>query len=104
MANPQGPSHGLTFDPVRPIDLAPFVVVALGILVISFLARVIQPPTPHVGVYEVKPARVPKQAPGRAPKVATQVVMAANARQKREPHRLGNMAARYARIVFGLLS
>jgi hypothetical protein len=120
-----GPGQSLPFGPTQPVDFFPFVIAALAVLVISFLARVIQPTSPHAGVYEAKPAspvrgsrKVP-QAPGvyvadpkraatlsplRPPQVATQVLQAAARRQKGQPKRLGDIAARTARIVFGLLS
>ena len=93
----------MTFGPTRPLDLAPFVIALVAILVISFLARIIQPSAPRSGVYEVKPAP-PAGAPKPSPQATARVIAAAAGQQIRRPKRLGDMASRYARIVFGLLS
>jgi hypothetical protein len=104
VAPDQGPSVGMTFDPRQPVNLAPFFIAAAAILVISFLARVIQPAAPASGIYELKPARAPTRSPRRRLGIAAQLWMAAMAALRWRPRRLGTMASKYARIVFGILS
>ena len=101
----KGPGSGFVFDPRQAFDPVPFVIAAAAILVISFLARVIQPSAPRVGVYAVKPMVIPIRMPKRSPQLAKRVfAAAARRRPKWRPQQLGNMASKYARIVFGLLS
>ncbi len=100
----RGPGQAMTFDPGEPFNFAPFVIVAAAILVISFLARVIQPSTPHSGVYAAKLARPLNGSPKRPPRAMTQVLMPGGKQQKRGSRRLVSIVSKYARIVFGLLS
>ena len=100
----RGPGQAMTFDPGEPFNLAPFVIVATAILVISFLARVIQPSAPHSAVYAAKLPRPFNGPAKRPPRAMTQVLMPGGKQQKRRSRSFGSVASKYARIVFGLLS